>query len=70
VVLFRVDTNIEDAQVPDLYSALRFKFGKKGDGTDFSDAEIQELVRSGFRNQLKEIFLDWQRKQPKDLNIT
>ena len=56
-----ININYPDAKQDDIIEALRMKFGKKNDDTDWSPAELVGLWKDHMRDQLRDAYTEYVR---------
>jgi len=60
---FSFTITVPDAKVPDLVEALRDYFGRKEDGSDYSQAELKDLFAAETRRRLGVLYKEYMNKQ-------
>jgi len=69
---FSIPVTIPDGKVNDFVSALRLYYGRKGDGTEFTVAELKARVKDETERRFKSIYKEWKAAQSNtdDLGIS
>ena len=66
-----ISFTIPDDRVADYIAALRYRYGKKPDGTDWSSAELLVKLKADLASQLDKYYRQWKRESDKqNLGIT
>lgn len=60
---FTITITVPDAKVTDLVEGLRSYFGKKDDGSDYSQAELKDLFADECRRRLGILYKEYVKKQ-------
>jgi hypothetical protein len=65
-----ITLTIPDDKVADFYESLRFKYGRKGDGTAYSNAELRQLKKDEVRATVKKDYRTYKKSLNEELNVT
>lgn len=61
---------IPDGQTAEFYDSLRFKYGRKADGTQFTNAELRALLKDEVRADIKKNFRTYKKSLTQELDAT
>jgi hypothetical protein len=65
-----ITVGIPDGQLAEFYDSLRFKYGLKSDGTQYTNAELRALLKDEVRGNIKKNFRAYKKSLNADLNVT
>lgn len=64
---FDINIVIPDAKLNDFIDALKANYGTKNDGSDYTSAELKDLVKHDLVSRLRKIYRDHMTVAPEDL---
>ena len=67
-----IPITIPDDRMDDAVAALRYHYGKRGDGTDYTPTELRALLKSDVETDIKDMYKRWRREtaQTDDLPLS